>query len=130
MVGAERYATQERTSGLLGLSAEEHRKSYALARPNARSSHVAPTPQGTGLAVVLATALATVIGLAFGAPGSDVAREAAIVLAASLILAATGAIDDLTPSRAACEAHAAGHRCCGRCPLRGFPPMHGFFLCC
>ena len=46
---------------------------------------------------MLATALATVIGLAFGVPESDVAREAAIVLAASVILAATGAIDDLTP---------------------------------
>src|ERR1700722_13869955 len=32
---------------------------YALARPNARSSHAEPTPQGAGLAVVLATVLAT-----------------------------------------------------------------------
>jgi UDP-N-acetylmuramyl pentapeptide phosphotransferase/UDP-N-acetylglucosamine-1-phosphate transferase len=30
-------------------------KQYALARPNARSSHTAPTPQGGGLAVMLAT---------------------------------------------------------------------------
>jgi UDP-N-acetylmuramyl pentapeptide phosphotransferase/UDP-N-acetylglucosamine-1-phosphate transferase len=70
---------------------------YALARPNARSSHAEPTPQGAGLAVVLATVLATVIGLVFAGPGSDVTREAAIVLAASVILAATGAIDDLRP---------------------------------
>ncbi len=28
---------------------------YALARPNARSSHVVPTPQGGGIAVVAAT---------------------------------------------------------------------------
>jgi UDP-N-acetylmuramyl pentapeptide phosphotransferase/UDP-N-acetylglucosamine-1-phosphate transferase len=28
---------------------------YALARPNARSSHVAPTPQGAGIAVIAAT---------------------------------------------------------------------------
>ena len=70
---------------------------YAVARPNVRSSHAEPTPQGAGLAVVLATVLATVIGLVFAGPGNDVAREAAIVLVASLILAATGAIDDLRP---------------------------------
>src|SRR5258708_9270449 len=29
---------------------------YALARPNARSSHVTPTPQGGGIAVIAATA--------------------------------------------------------------------------
>ena len=31
---------------------------YALARPNARSSHKAPTPQGGGVAVVLGVAIA------------------------------------------------------------------------
>ena len=70
---------------------------YAVARPNTSSSHAEPTPQGAGLAVVLATVLATVIGLVFAGPGNDVTREAAIVLVASLILAATGAIDDLRP---------------------------------
>ncbi len=70
---------------------------YALARPNARSSHAEPTPQGAGFAVVFATVLATAIGLVFTGAGSDVIREAAIVLAASLILAATGAVDDLRP---------------------------------
>ena len=70
---------------------------YALARPNARSSHAEPTPQGAGFAVVFATVLATALGLVFAAPGSDALREAAIVLAASLILVATGAIDDLRP---------------------------------
>ena len=29
---------------------------YALARPNARSSHTIPTPQGGGIAVVIAVA--------------------------------------------------------------------------
>jgi UDP-N-acetylmuramyl pentapeptide phosphotransferase/UDP-N-acetylglucosamine-1-phosphate transferase len=70
---------------------------YALARPNARSSHAQPTPQGAGLAVVLATVLATGIGLLIASAGEDVAREAAMVLAAAVILAATGAIDDLRP---------------------------------
>ena len=70
---------------------------YALARPNARSSHAEPTPQGAGLAVVLATVLATAIGLVFASAGSAATREVAIVLAASLLLAATGAVDDLRP---------------------------------
>ncbi|MBK3425864.1 glycosyl transferase, partial [Methylobacterium sp. IIF4SW-B5] len=35
---------------------------YALARPNARSSHRVPTPQGGGIAVV-AAALAVLLGL-------------------------------------------------------------------
>ena len=33
---------------------------YALARPNARSSHKAPTPQGGGIAVLAATVTPTV----------------------------------------------------------------------
>ena len=36
---------------------------YALARPNARSSHAMPTPQGAGVAVMLATILATAAAL-------------------------------------------------------------------
>jgi UDP-N-acetylmuramyl pentapeptide phosphotransferase/UDP-N-acetylglucosamine-1-phosphate transferase len=70
---------------------------YALARPNARSSHALPTPQGAGLAVILSTMLAAGAGLAFASTGQGSAREAAIVLAASLLLAATGALDDLRP---------------------------------
>src|SRR5215472_2256132 len=39
---------------------------YALARPNARSSHVTPTPQGAGIAVIAATLVAAGIGAGFG----------------------------------------------------------------
>jgi UDP-N-acetylmuramyl pentapeptide phosphotransferase/UDP-N-acetylglucosamine-1-phosphate transferase len=67
---------------------------YALARPNARSSHVTPTPQGGGIAVIAATAVAAVIGL-FWAPGLGSAIP--IVLAAALCLAAVGMVDDLRP---------------------------------
>ena len=70
---------------------------YALARPNARSSHAEPTPQGAGVAVVLATLVATGIGLVFAASQVDAVREATVVLGASLLLAATGAVDDLRP---------------------------------
>ncbi|KMO11584.1 glycosyl transferase [Methylobacterium platani] len=64
---------------------------YALARPNARSSHRVPTPQGGGIAVI-AAAVAVVIGLA-GAPGGEIASLAAGALALALV----GAVDDIRP---------------------------------
>jgi UDP-N-acetylmuramyl pentapeptide phosphotransferase/UDP-N-acetylglucosamine-1-phosphate transferase len=70
---------------------------YALARPNARSSHAVPTPQGAGLAVILATALAAAGGLVLVPADAGAAHEAAIVVVAALVLAATGALDDLRP---------------------------------
>src|SRR5579875_2077577 len=50
---------------------------YALARPNARSSHRRPTPQGGGIAVIAATVL--------------------VALAAGVALAGLGAVDDIRP---------------------------------
>ena len=38
---------------------------YALARPNARSSHAVPTPQGGGMAVIAATLAVAGFALAF-----------------------------------------------------------------
>ena len=38
---------------------------YALARPNARSSHTVPTPQGGGIAVVTATLVVAVLAVLF-----------------------------------------------------------------
>jgi UDP-N-acetylmuramyl pentapeptide phosphotransferase/UDP-N-acetylglucosamine-1-phosphate transferase len=72
-------------------------KRYALARPNARSSHRSPTPQGGGAAVVLAC-LVGCLGAAFVWPGSELASGQFAVLAlATILLAAIGAIDDLRP---------------------------------
>jgi UDP-N-acetylmuramyl pentapeptide phosphotransferase/UDP-N-acetylglucosamine-1-phosphate transferase len=68
---------------------------YALARPNARSSHVTPTPQGGGIAVMFATAIAAALAGLLGLPAP--ADAVAIVMAASLCLAAVGMIDDLKP---------------------------------
>src|SRR3954462_6652311 len=68
---------------------------YALARPNARSSHVIPTPQGGGIAVVAATAIATVLAGLLGI--SAFSHEIAIVLAAAFCLAIVGVVDDLRP---------------------------------
>jgi UDP-N-acetylmuramyl pentapeptide phosphotransferase/UDP-N-acetylglucosamine-1-phosphate transferase len=68
---------------------------YALARPNARSSHVTPTPQGGGIAVMAATAIAAVLAGLLGA--SPFGHEIAIVMAAAFCLAVVGMIDDLRP---------------------------------
>ncbi len=71
---------------------------HALAPPNARSSHRAPTPEGGGIAVVAATIVVTVgcTGV-LGEMGSAAAIEVFTVLAASAFLAVVGGIDDLRP---------------------------------
>jgi UDP-N-acetylmuramyl pentapeptide phosphotransferase/UDP-N-acetylglucosamine-1-phosphate transferase len=66
---------------------------YALARPNARSSHVTPTPQGGGIAVMTATAIAAALSGWLGASTPAIP----VVLAAAFFLAAVGMIDDLWP---------------------------------
>ena len=68
---------------------------YALARPNARSSHVIPTPQGGGIAVMAATAIAAALTGALGLP--PFGHEIAIVMAAAFCLAVVGMVDDLRP---------------------------------
>ena len=74
--------------------------SYALARPNARSSHREPTPQGGGIAVIAATVLVTA-GFVLVAPGTlDSPFRLAIVFAATVALAAVGATDDIRPMEA------------------------------
>jgi UDP-N-acetylmuramyl pentapeptide phosphotransferase/UDP-N-acetylglucosamine-1-phosphate transferase len=66
---------------------------HALARPNARSSHRIPTPQGAGIAVIAATLVVSgVIMTEFGA--TDLQIPAA-VFAASLFIAVVGFADDV-----------------------------------
>jgi len=67
---------------------------HALARPNARSSHVAPTPQGGGIAVIAATV--AVSGLMFLVDGSPDATFVAVLIA-TLALALVGGLDDIRP---------------------------------
>jgi UDP-N-acetylmuramyl pentapeptide phosphotransferase/UDP-N-acetylglucosamine-1-phosphate transferase len=72
---------------------------YALARPNARSSHQAPTPQGGGVAVVIGCfiALAAVALFDNGGGGGDGARFADLVPlgAAVVLLMLVGVADDI-----------------------------------
>lgn len=86
---------------------------YALARPNARSAHTTPTPQGGGLAVLGTLILAAWLGaaalgiegptaLGFG-PGSGFAVDPSdmirlwTVLAAAVLVGLVGVVDDLRP---------------------------------
>jgi UDP-N-acetylmuramyl pentapeptide phosphotransferase/UDP-N-acetylglucosamine-1-phosphate transferase len=67
---------------------------YALARPNARSSHTIPTPQGGGIAVLAATLVAG--GGSLMLADGDAVRLVVPALAA-LVLALLGGIDDIRP---------------------------------
>ncbi len=69
---------------------------YALARPNARSSHRVPTPQGGGIAVLAAAAMAVALALQILPPPAGVASLVFVGLA-SLLLAIVGAWDDIRP---------------------------------
>ena len=70
---------------------------YALARPNARSSHSAPTPQGGGVAVILAVMLTLGIDSALIGPDGSVPADALPLGAAVVLLTVLGAIDDVVP---------------------------------
>jgi UDP-N-acetylmuramyl pentapeptide phosphotransferase/UDP-N-acetylglucosamine-1-phosphate transferase len=70
---------------------------YALARPNARSSHKIPTPQGGGIAVV-GVALIMLVALTGHTvtTGLD-AHRLVLLVGAGVVLAAVGAVDDIRP---------------------------------
>jgi len=71
-------------------------KSYALARPVARSSHREPTPQGGGLGVIIATfcvvwlAATTTVALP-----QDALAQLAVLTGAAVLLACVGLLDDM-----------------------------------
>lgn len=83
------------TAGLIWLTMPMLQR-YALARPNARSSHTIPTPQGGGIAVVIV--IAAVIAV-FAWQGVPAFREPWVlsVLTGLGALAVAGVIDDIKP---------------------------------
>ena len=66
---------------------------YALARPNARSSHRVPTPQGAGVAVIGATLLAACAVMICTDTGE--LKTSVTVFAATLFIAIVGIADDI-----------------------------------
>jgi UDP-N-acetylmuramyl pentapeptide phosphotransferase/UDP-N-acetylglucosamine-1-phosphate transferase len=68
---------------------------YALARPNARSSHSVPTPQGGGIAVLGAALLVWAAALAWAETSAGPAGWALALSAVTL--AVLGGLDDIRP---------------------------------
>jgi UDP-N-acetylmuramyl pentapeptide phosphotransferase/UDP-N-acetylglucosamine-1-phosphate transferase len=63
---------------------------YALARPNARSSHRIPTPQGAGIAVIAATLLVSSLWVTWMGTGIPL-----VLLGATVLIALVGFADDI-----------------------------------
>ena len=78
---------------------------YALARPNARSSHKIPTPQGGGIAIIAAVIFTMILAIWFlengkiGLIGFDYNLK--IVLGCTVLMGLLGAVDDIHPLPAA-----------------------------
>ena len=71
---------------------------YALARPNARSSHTVPTPQGAGLAVIGAALTCVIAAALLMRLGTGPATPNLISFVLGILgLAAIGFIDDIAP---------------------------------
>jgi UDP-N-acetylmuramyl pentapeptide phosphotransferase/UDP-N-acetylglucosamine-1-phosphate transferase len=82
-------------SAILIIVLHPYLRRYALARPNARSSHREPSPQGGGIAVIAATIAATWFG-SFSL-GAAIAAPLVTVFAAVVMMACVGATDDIRP---------------------------------
>jgi UDP-N-acetylmuramyl pentapeptide phosphotransferase/UDP-N-acetylglucosamine-1-phosphate transferase len=71
---------------------------YAMARPNARSSHTIPTPQGGGIAIVAAWIIVAAVAMvATGTWSNQIALSIAAVFMATILIAVLGAVDDIKP---------------------------------
>ncbi len=66
---------------------------HVLAKPNLRSSHRVPTPQGAGIAVIAATLVAA--GAIMVLAGVSPLKIPAVVFGTTLFIAAVGFVDDL-----------------------------------
>jgi len=86
--------------GLLIVLLQPLLRRYALARPNARSSHRTPTPQGGGIAVIAATVLVAAVAMAIIPEFRAAAPEWAGIAACAVALAVVGAVDDIRPLEA------------------------------
>ncbi len=70
---------------------------YALARPNARSAHVVPTPQGGGIAVMAGAGVAVIVGALLLRFDTMAWFGLGLVSVGALLMAAVGLIDDIRP---------------------------------
>ena len=70
---------------------------HVLAKPNGRSSHRVPTPQGGGIAVIAALVIAAACALALVPEIADAVSSLAVLMAAVIGLAIVGVSDDIRP---------------------------------
>jgi UDP-N-acetylmuramyl pentapeptide phosphotransferase/UDP-N-acetylglucosamine-1-phosphate transferase len=70
---------------------------YAIAKPNARSSHKLPTPQGGGIAVVAAAISVSGAALYFSPAANANALSLTVLSSAVLLIAAVGVLADKRP---------------------------------
>jgi UDP-N-acetylmuramyl pentapeptide phosphotransferase/UDP-N-acetylglucosamine-1-phosphate transferase len=85
------------SAGLIIALAPWLARCYAMAKPNARSSHKLPTPQGGGIPVIAATVVvAGGVLFVFGGTNTD-ARPLIVTVAAVLLIAGVGVIADRHP---------------------------------
>lgn len=67
----------------------------AVALPNARSSHKAPTPQGAGIAVIASTTILVALTILFFPNLADDPGRVVPILGAAILLVVVGAFDDI-----------------------------------
>jgi UDP-N-acetylmuramyl pentapeptide phosphotransferase/UDP-N-acetylglucosamine-1-phosphate transferase len=72
-------------------------KRYAMARPNARSSHNTPTPQGGGIAVLATILILSYVALYFLPAHATAALRFPITSGAIVLIAGVGVIADIHP---------------------------------
>ncbi len=73
---------------------------YVMARPNQRSSHREPTPQGGGIAVMAALVVAVAFAFVLVPDIGTSTRTLGVLIAATLGLAIVGVSDDIRPMNA------------------------------
>ncbi len=98
MAGLTVVAAAAALTGLLIVWLRPWLVRYAMARPNARSSHCAPTPQGGGIAVVASFLAVSVLAIVLSGQFTTQAASAiAAAFAAVVLIAVLGAVDDIRP---------------------------------
>jgi Fuc2NAc and GlcNAc transferase len=80
---------------LVGLARNVARRSGLVDVPNARSSHIAPTPRGGGIAIVIVTLSVAMIDLARHPDQHETLNGSLIWILGGGLIAVTGALDDI-----------------------------------
>ena len=93
--GAATFAVAAVVSVAIIIALKPWLQRIALAKPNARSSHREPTPQGGGMAVIAATIVTACAALYLFPPAATGGWPPLPVFAAAVLIAAVGAADDI-----------------------------------